>query len=276
MIMPVTMVAIAMGIATIGQPTCEVMPGWTQDGVSRMYEGDKLFDYMDGNSEGYFVYGFVRMNGVTCAQAGQKVLIDISEMQDEESAYGIFCANRDVKLPAERIGAGAQIVPRKAILVKGKYFVEIAAQAQGDSTDLLRKTAMAFAAQIMGSASIPEQIGWFPTEGLTEGPPRLVPESVLGIRLLKRGYVARYGSAKAFVVTEASDDAAKQVLDKLRSRFGTAEPATLGDEAFQTKDKYLGQLCIARRGRRIVGYASVPAESDPVNLTKDLLTRIPN
>jgi hypothetical protein len=84
------MVAIAMGIATFGQPTCAVIPGWTQDGTSRMYEGDKLFDYMDGNSEGYFVYGFVRMNGVTCTQAGQKVLIDISRCRTKKARMGFF------------------------------------------------------------------------------------------------------------------------------------------------------------------------------------------
>jgi hypothetical protein len=280
----------ALGIATFGLlavasappqnagavPSCEVMPGWTQEGASRLYEGDHLFEYMDGNSEGYFVYGFVRMNGITCVQGGQKVLIDISEMQDDEGAYGMFSANRDVKLPAESIGAGGQIVPRKAIFVKGKYFVEAAAQAQGDSSELLRKTAAALETRIAGTASVPEQVGWFPIAGLTEGPPRLVPESVLGIRALKRGYVGRYGSAKAFVVTEVSDDAAKQALDKLRTRFGTTEAAALGDEAFQTTDKYLGRICIVRRGRRLVGYAGVPGHLDPVHLTKELLNRIPN
>ncbi len=273
----VALVAMAVGIATPGSvPSCDVMPGWTQDGVSRLYEGDRLFEYMDGNSEGYFVYGFVRMNGVTCAHGEQKVLIDISEMQEEESAYGIFAANRDVKLPSERIGAGGQIVPRKAIFVKGKYFVEVAAQAQGDYSDLLRTTAGALETRISGSTAVPEQIAWFPTEGLTNGPPRLVPESVLGIRALHRGYVAQYGTAKAFVVTEVSDTAAKQSLDKLRTRFESAQPAPLADDAFQTTDKYLGRICVARRGRRLVGYAGVPADLDPIALTKSLLTRIPD
>jgi hypothetical protein len=44
----------------------------------------------------------------------------------------------------------------------------------------------------------------FPSEG--QQSPRLVPESVLGIRILKRGYVAQYDFGKAFVVREASTD----------------------------------------------------------------------
>lgn len=267
--------ALAVAAAD-GVPSCDAIPGSSQDGASRFYEGDRLFEYMDGNSEGYFVYGFVRMNGVTCAVNNQKILIDISEMRDEESAYGIFSANRDVNLPSEKIGAGAQIVPRKAIFVKGKYFVEIAAQSQGDFTTLLRTAAVALESGVPGTAAVPEPIAWFPTDGLTNGPPRLVPESVLGIRALHRGYLAQYGTAKAFVVTESSADSAKQVLDKLRARFGTVTPVTLADEAFQTEDKYLGRICIARRANRLIGYAGVPPDSDPQALTRALLTRIPN
>ena len=126
----VVLAAIAIGqVAAATLPSCDVLSGWTQSGVSRLYEGDNLYEYMDGNSEGYLIYGFVRMRGVTCVKGSEKVLIDISEMQDSESAYGLFSSNRDVNLPVEPIGANGQVVPRKAIFVKDKYFVEIAAEA---------------------------------------------------------------------------------------------------------------------------------------------------
>ena len=32
------------------------------------YDADNLFEYMDGNSEGYLLYGFQNMHGVTCTQ----------------------------------------------------------------------------------------------------------------------------------------------------------------------------------------------------------------
>ena len=46
-----------------------------------------------------------------------------------------------------------------------------------------------------------------------------MPESVLGIRILKRGYVAQYDFGKAFVVPEDSPEAAAAVMQKLRARF---------------------------------------------------------
>lgn len=266
-------IVVGMVAATAAEPSCDVIGGWTQSGASRLYEGDNLYEYMDGNSEGYLIYGFVRMRGVTCVRGSEKVLIDISEMQDAESAYGLFSSNRDVKLPSEPIGAGGQVVPRKAIFVKDKYFVEIAAEAQGDHAEMLREMAQALLARIPGTSAIPEPVHWFPAEGLTAGPPRLIPESVLGIRVLKRGYVAVYGAAKAFVVTEVSDDAAKASMEKLRARFGQLQAATAGDEAFQVEDKYLGRICVARKGRRLAGYAGAP---DAVALTVSLLERVNN
>lgn len=271
------MAAIAVTqVAAATLPSCDVLSGWTQSGASRLYAGDNLYEYMDGNSEGYFIYGFVRMRGVTCVNGSEKVLIDISEMQDPESAYGLFSSNRDVKLPVEPIGANGQVVPRKAIFVKDKYFVEIVAESQGDHSTMLREASKALALCVPGDTAIPQPIGWFPAEGLTAGPPRLVPESVLGIRILKRGYVAQYGQMKAFVVTESSEDAARATMDKLRARFTEAQPAKLGDEAFLVEDKYLGRICIARKGRRLIGYAGVPAPADPVNLTSGLLASVPN
>ncbi len=276
-------VAMAVGIATFapaliaapGVPTCDVMLGYSQEGKARLYEGDALFEYMDGNSEGYFLYSFVRMNGVTCVKGDRKVLIDISEMKDDESAYGMFSANRDVNSPSEHIGAGGQVVPRKAIFAKGKYFIEIAAQMEGDYSQLLRSTAVAFDSQVPGSASVPQPINWFPTDGLTSGPPRLIAESVLGIRALHRGYVAQYGSAKAFIVAEDSDSSAKQVLDKLQTRFAPVQAAQSLGDAFQADDKYLGRICIARSGRYLVGYAAVPVGADPVALVRALMGRLP-
>ncbi len=167
--------ALFAGIAL----NCAGLPGFVQEGPNRTYDADSLFEYMNGNSEGYLVYGFVKMNGITCAKGAQKVLIDVSEMKDEESAYGLFTSNRDIRNTTEPIGAAGQVVPRKAVFVKGRYFVELAAEDPGDHSDLLRAGARTLERSIEGTTATPQPIAWFPSEGLAAGPPRLVPESVL-------------------------------------------------------------------------------------------------
>ena len=47
-------------------PSCGVVPGWIQSGAPRAYTADNLFEYMDGNAEGYILYNFQEMRGVTC------------------------------------------------------------------------------------------------------------------------------------------------------------------------------------------------------------------
>lgn len=262
---------LAAGVAL----SCDALPGFAQQGPARFYEGENLFEYMDGNSEAYLAYGFLKMNGLTCAKGSQKVLVDVSEMPDAESAYGLFASNQDNAKPVESIGAAGQVVPRKVFFVKGKYFVELAAEEQGDHSELLRSAAKALAGTLEGSTSKPEPLGWFPGEGLTAGPPRLVPESVLGIRALKRGYLATYGKRKLFVVTETSADAAKAAMAKLRTRFPAAEAAQGGEEALQVSDAYLGKMCVIRRGATLVGAAGVEGDGDAVALAVAQLARVP-
>jgi hypothetical protein len=116
--------------------------------------------------------------------------------------------------------------------------------------------------RLEGRATAPEALQWFPKENLASV--RLVPESVLGLRLLKRGYVAKYKQGQAFIVLEASPESAAAVLKKLRERFDGASPAKVGDEAFQAKAQYLDGICIFRKGRYLGGYTNL---SDPQQAT---------
>jgi hypothetical protein len=259
-----------IAVARAGQaPTCALVSGWTQSGPARTYEAENLFEYMDGNAEGYLIYGFQKMQGVTCMKAGVTFVIDISEMNDSDSAYGIFSANRDPQQPAARIGMGGQIVPRRAIFSKGNSYLEIAANPEGDHSAALREWTAALDRITSGTSELPSALAWFPAGAQSL---RLVPESVLGIRLLRRGYVAHYPTAKAFVVLEATPESARTVMEKMRGRFGNTSALTLADEAFQASDQYLGKLCIFRKGRYVAGYSA--AADDPVGLSRQFAEKI--
>src|SRR5581483_10199932 len=76
--------ATALGAATASLPNCDVASGWSQSGAARTYTADNLYDYMDGNSEGYLIYGFKQMRGITCKSGEVSFVVDISEMNDSE------------------------------------------------------------------------------------------------------------------------------------------------------------------------------------------------
>ncbi|HEY2014394.1 MAG TPA: DUF6599 family protein [Bryobacteraceae bacterium] len=271
----ITLLFCGMALGAEGQAPalgCGMAPGWTEQGAARAYTAENLFEYMDGNAEGYLIYGFDSMRGITCLKGGVTFVIDISDMGDADSAYGIFTSNRDPRQPAAQIGMGGQIVPRRLIFAKGKYYVEIAANPEGDYTPALKEWAAALEKSVEGSTSVPATLTWFPAE--KQQSLRLVPESVLGIRLLKRGYVAQYEFGKAFVVLEATPESATGVMQKLRERFGETTPAKIGDEGFQVTDKYLGKVCIFRKGRYVSGYANVADGQDAVALATAMAAKV--
>jgi len=253
-------------------PTCNLVPGWTQDGAARYYTTDNLFEYMDGNSEGYFSYNFQDMHGVTCKQGRTTFVIDISDMGDPDDAYGWFSDVRDLRQPAYKVGMGGQIVPRRLVFAKGKYYVEIAANPEGDYTAALKQWAAALDKLVPGTSTAPAAISWFATEKLQTL--KLAPQSVLGLRELKRGYVAQYDYGKAFVVLEDTPSSAAAVMKQLRERFGETTPAKVGDDAFLTTDKYLGRLCFALKGRYVAGYAITADGMDPAALSAQLVGKL--
>ncbi len=272
--MKTLMLMLLMVLTAAAQiPTCAVIPGTQQKGEARAFEVETLFDYMNGNSEGYFLYGFQKMAGITCHKGGVDLVFDVSTFADSESAYGMFTGNADPRLPLEAIGAGAQVTPRKAVFAKDRYYVEIAAEPDGEHSQLLRAAITSFEKSMDGCVDLPAPIAWFPKDNLEPGFPRLAPQSVLGLRLLKRGYLAHYGHGKAFVVTEATEAEAIALLDKLRQRFPPKAEAQAGQEAFLAEDRYLGSMSFFRKGSHVGGWANVKG-ADAAVLAANLAGRI--
>jgi hypothetical protein len=267
------MIVAASAAVAAEAADCRLAAGWEQDGASRTFVADNLFEYLDGDAEGYLIYGFVRLKNVTCTKGEDSIVLDISEMADADAAYGIFAAHSDPNQPVAPIGMGGQILPRRASFAKGKFYVELAAERGEDYRRTLQAFVVELEKRIEGRSAPPEALAWFPTEGLTSV--RLVPQSVLGLRPLKRGYVGEYATGKAFLVAEASAESAAVVLATLRQQFAGATAASVADEAFQAIDRYLGGLCIFRKGKYLGGFANTSEPQEAANLASTLAARLP-
>lgn len=253
--------------------TCAILPGFSQAGDVRSFNTDSLYEYMNGNSEGYFLYGFKQMRGITCAKGDLKVVVDVSEFLEPELAYGMFTGNLDPRKPQTKIGAGGQALPTKAVFAKDRFYAELSAESSADQSALLVDAARRLDELIPGTAAPPAELNWFPKENLQAGFPRLVPQSVLGLRMLKRGYIAQYSQGKAFFVAETTPQEAAALLAKLKERFPPAGEAKAGEEAYVAEDRYLGKLCFFRKGRRVGGYTN--AAADPVAEAARLAALLP-
>jgi hypothetical protein len=252
---------------------CRWVAGWQQDGALRTFQADNLFEYLDGGAEGYLIYDFVRMQHLTCKSGDDTMVIDVSEMANPEGAYGLFLARLDPRQPIAAIGMGGQIQPQRAAFSKGRHYVELIATPEKDHTTALQAFGAAIEKRIGGRTTPPETVSWFPIEKQVSV--RMVPESVLGLRALKRGYVAEYEQGKAFIVTEETPASAAAALNQLRDRFTEPTPAQVADEAFEANDPYLGRACFFRKGRYLAGYANLAAASEALARAKALASRLP-
>jgi hypothetical protein len=272
---PLVLFAASLPLLAQG-PACDIVPGWTQAGPARSYLADTLYDYMDGNSEGYLIYGFQQMRGVNCKSGDVQFVIDVSDMNDAESAWGLFASNRDPRLPVESIGVTGQVAPQRGIFVKGNRFIEISATpASVDHSAAIRTFLKAMDAKLDGTTSPPPPVGWFPKESLDAGSIRLIPQSLLGISMLKKGYLALYDYGRAFVLRQADAATATQTMAKLRQRFGDTQPSTICDESFQANDRYLGHLLFFRKGATIAGFANLKEGVDPMKPAQALAAQVP-
>jgi putative transposon-encoded protein len=77
------------------------------------------------------------------------------------------------------------------------------------------------------------------------------------------------------VIAEASVESAAAVMQKLRERFGESAKVSIADDAFQATDKYLGKVCIVRKGRYLAGYGNLAEGQDGVKLATALASRLP-
>ncbi|MGP8258764.1 MAG: DUF6599 family protein [Acidobacteriaceae bacterium] len=256
--------------------SCQLAPGWTQSEAVHPYTADNLYDYKDGGAEGYLIYGFAGMKSLNCKSGENTLTIDVSEMNDADAAYGLFATNRDPRMPIAKIGMGGQVQTQSASFAKGKYYVEIvvnAADPNSDHTAELTVLVDKMAQRMEGRETPPEELAWFPAEDLSST--GVVPESVLGLKELKRGYVAKYKQGQAFIVLEDSAESAAAVLKVLRQKFDGATEAKVGDEAFQAKAPYLDGICIFRKGRTLGGYANLTTAQEAATQAMKLAARIP-
>ena len=269
---------LATAAPTVAQNylNCHFVPGWEPSGAIRDYAPDNLYDYRDGAAEGYLIYSFARMRGIDCRSGSTTLAIDVSDMTDADSAYGMFSANRDPREPIANTGMGAQVLPQSLLFAKGKYFVEIIetdGNPNSNQTDALKAFAAKIDPLLEGRNTPPEALKWFPTESLVSV--RLVPESVLGLKILKRGYVAQYDHGQAFVVQEDSPQAASETMKELRARFDGAAPAQIADESFTVKAPYLDGVCMFRKGRYIGGFTNLPDVAQAASRAGTLRRQIP-
>jgi len=91
------------------------------------YEGEELYDYINGGAELYLSYGLKGMTGCKYNAEGlPQITVEIYEMTSSANAFGIYTQSRDKE--EHDYGQGSQSHSDYILFWKGKYYIIITAQ----------------------------------------------------------------------------------------------------------------------------------------------------
>ena len=271
-----------------------LVEGWEQVGNPQVYDRQTLFKRINGQAELFFKYGF-EGSVFTLYQNKQdekdQVEVDLYDMGNVVQAFGIFSRFRSEDRSAG-VGLESYLEDTSLLFYKGRYFVMLyATQAE---PPVLKKMAMRISSLLPEDSSIPEEILYFPKEGLRRGSIEYHPEGLLGYQFLKKGFLATYlrkgednNPSKAdkrevqlfFAIfggsEEAGDalDAYKAILAK-GGEIESGLPIVLGEKGLRGADPNHGQVLVVQKGRYLAGAVSFESDDEVQRQLSELIRNL--
>lgn len=108
--------SLALGLLAIQKMLIHYLPksgeagSWKREGEPQHFDGEALYEYIDGGAEIYHEYGFKSVTVQDYVNpAGKSVSVEVFEMSDSESAYGIYTFKTNITGQKVAIGEDAQL-----------------------------------------------------------------------------------------------------------------------------------------------------------------------
>ncbi len=146
------------------------IPGWRVADPPRLFEGDQLFDLIDGGAMLYEEYGFVR--ALSCRFAGPasaSLQVEVYEMAGDASAYGIYSMMQSPQGAAVDAGQEARLAGDYIAVWKGSYYISVTGLGSREAVGgALLEVGRLIAARITVAGQRPAIVGRLPPEGLLD------------------------------------------------------------------------------------------------------------
>jgi hypothetical protein len=283
-----TILGMGVFFGASGSPSLlpkKIPEGWTLVEGPRTFSKRNLFEHIDGQAELFYKYGFKQSLFAVYRDRknpDRQIDLDIYDMGNVLHAFGVFSRFRGGNNPGG-VGLNSYVDDRSFIFYKGKYFVML--YATEETPSVLKELAEAVSREISDPSPAPREIGLFPRRGLKPESIQYVPEGFLGHQFLKGGFQASYGVEKRefhlFLAlfedpqeSKRAWGAYKDYVSK-KGREPSRTPPRFGQEAFQGKDPYQGEIIIFLKGRYLVGVMGPEIRGDGEDRLAEFLQNIP-
>jgi hypothetical protein len=229
-----------------------------------VYEGDNLYEYINGAADLYHDYDFIKVVTETLLikQHEESIIVDIYDMGKLDNAFGIFSRHRLPGAEYLDIGAECQYSEPTLDMYKGKYFIQLAGSRPfpGLKKELVA-VARAIDRQINLAATKPGMFELLPSKGRIPHSEQYIAKDALGFGFLKKVWSADYElegkPVSLMLICRETKEDAQSIFGKLRKATKDAQDKTdtPADECFAGSDWPDKVVIACRKGKYII-YAS--------------------
>lgn len=228
----------------------------------RTFEGESLFEYINGGAEIYHAYNFIEVATATYGINGTEMVVDIYRFENPDNAYGLFASFRPDNPAFVQLGAEGFGSPASIDYVKGPFVVRIIGFEESSETG---QAISALASEINGilpaDDSLPRKFSFFPQGDYIEATDRIYAESFLGQKFLTDVYSRKYyisDDTLTLFITEDGSGEKFMLWFESGAADGSAEPAgedLLFDDgrAFVIENSYYGRIIAGLKGEDLLG-----------------------
>lgn len=143
---------------------------WETKGAPQEYKGDDLFLYINGGAEIYHEYGFERVIVQDYINSSDKtIILELYQMEDPESAYGIYSFKTTPQGRNLDIGAHGLLEDYYLNFWKGRFLATLTGFDESEQTlKGLEIIARGLDARLPDESRIPSLVSLLPPDGLIE------------------------------------------------------------------------------------------------------------
>jgi len=236
----------------------------------RFYTPETLYEYIDGQADGYISYNFQALASVTYARGEDNVVVDVYDMEKPIQAFGAYSTFRGPSNEFVRIGAQGFKSADGYLFWKGRFLVKVSASYADETGGF--KAAEAAAKAVDGRTSDDrkgmEILSLLPAKAKVANSEKYVLHAVLGQSFLDNGAIAEYttgqGTVRLFICDMGSGEAAsKAYADYLKFATAHGTPTEADDrKSFRADVKYYGKTVVFVQGNYVGGGVALTEEAE--------------
>lgn len=226
---------------------------WKRDGPSQVYKGEDLYIYINGGAEIYHEYGFEQVIVQDYkSERGVSISLEIFEMSDSRSAFGIYTFKSSSEGQELCLGDGAQLEDYYMNFWKGNLLITLVGyDEEAETRRGLQEIARRVDEGIKFRGEKPRLISFLPDKGFKKGSMKYFkgnlglyncyPFFLQDVFSLKDGVKGDYEAGYSVFILETKEDKnEEQIFEKIKnsfkesSRYGYFNP--VDHRTFRVKD----------------------------------------